>query len=165
MRPLPDLFADYAAYHQTRGNKWFHRFGIPMIMLTLLGMLARVPVWEQVTFGMVLIAFTSVIYLMLDWRLGALMIVVSVAFYVAGAALPMAANVAIFVLGWIFQFIGHSVYEHKQPAFMKNAMHLLIGPLWILNDAVPVVRQPSNPVLGLSGDRVVEAPRPDRATT
>lgn len=140
MRALPDLFADYAAYHRTPGNKLFHRMGIPMIMLTLLGMLARVQIWEQLTAGIVLIAIASVIYLMLDWRLGILMIVISALMYVGGAAIPMTINVALFVLGWIFQFIGHSVYEHKQPAFMKNAMHLLIGPLWILNDVVPVVR-------------------------
>ena len=140
MRALPDLFADYAAYHRTPGNKLFHRLGIPMIMLTLLGMLARVQIWEQLTAGIVLIVIASVIYLMLDWRLGILMIVISALMYVAGAAIPMTINVALFVLGWIFQFIGHTVYEHKQPAFLKNAMHLLIGPMWILNDVVPVVR-------------------------
>ena len=29
---IRDSFADYAAYHQTRGNKWFHRAGIPLII-------------------------------------------------------------------------------------------------------------------------------------
>jgi uncharacterized membrane protein YGL010W len=65
---------------------------------------------------------------------------VSVAFYFAGWAIPFWVNVALFVLGWIFQFIGHSVYEHKSPAFLTNVLHLLVGPLWILNDVVPVVR-------------------------
>ena len=46
----------------------------------------------------------------------------------------------LFMLGWIFQFVGHSVYEHKSPAFLTNFLHLLVGPLWILNDVVPVVR-------------------------
>jgi uncharacterized membrane protein YGL010W len=32
------------------------------------------------------------------------------------------------------------VYEHKSPAFLTNFLHLLVGPLWILNDVVPVVR-------------------------
>ena len=44
MRDINALFADYASHHQTKGNKWFHRLGIPLIMLTLIGMLARVPV-------------------------------------------------------------------------------------------------------------------------
>ena len=44
MRDIWSLFADYASHHQTKGNKVFHRVGIPLIMLTGLGMLARVPV-------------------------------------------------------------------------------------------------------------------------
>ena len=67
-------------------------------------------------------------------------------------ALSMAASVEsqcvrpVFVSGdrvvirWIFQFVGHSVYEKKQPAFLENVTHLLVGPLWILNDVVPVVK-------------------------
>lgn len=36
---------------------------------------------------------------------------------------------ALFVVGWIFQFIGHWI-EGKPPAFFKNPTFLLIGPLW-----------------------------------
>jgi uncharacterized membrane protein YGL010W len=139
MRDIRALFDDYASYHRTKGNKWFHRFGIPMIMLTLLGMLARVEL-GPIDAAIVLIALSSVYYLMLDWRLGLAMIAVSIGMYAAGRALPMSVNVAVFVLGWIFQFIGHSVYEKKQPAFFRNFVHLLIGPLWILNDMLPVVK-------------------------
>lgn len=139
MRDIRSLFADYAAYHQTKGNKWFHRFGIPMIVLTLLGMLARVPVWQWVTAGVALIVIAEAVYFTLDWKLGAVMLVVLAIFYLIGAALPLSVNIALFVAGWIFQFVGHSVYEHRQPAFLKNGLHLLIGPLWILNDVIPVV--------------------------
>ncbi len=142
MRDIGTYFADYAAYHQTRGNKLFHRIGIPPIVLSGLGMLARVggPVGGlRIDAAMLLIAVSMVVYLALEWRLALLMLAVSIAFYFAGAALPMWVNVALFVLGWIFQFIGHSVYEHRQPAFLKNGLHLLVGPLWILNDVVPVV--------------------------
>lgn len=144
MQDIRALFADYASYHQTKGNKLFHRLGIPMIMLTLLGMLARVEI-GPVDAAIVLIAVTAVYYLMLDWRLGAAMIAVSAGMYIAGAAIPMVVNVALFVLGWIFQGIGHSVYEKKQPAFFRNFVHLLIGPLWILNDVVPVVKAERTP--------------------
>ena len=140
MRDIRSLFADYAAYHQTKGNKWFHRFGIPMIVLTLLGMLARVPVWQWITAGVVLIAIAEAVYFALDWKLGAVMLVVMAIFYLIGAALPLGVNIALFVAGWIFQFIGHSVYEHRQPAFLKNGLHLLVGPLWILNDVIAVVQ-------------------------
>jgi uncharacterized membrane protein YGL010W len=139
MRDIRSLFADYASYHQTRGNKLFHRLGIPLIMLSLIGMLARAGV-GHINAAVALIVVAEVVYLMLEWRLALAMLLVSVAFYFAGAAIPFWVNVALFVLGWIFQFVGHSVYEHKSPAFLTNFLHLLVGPLWILNDVVPVVR-------------------------
>jgi uncharacterized membrane protein YGL010W len=39
--------------------------------------------------------------------------------------------IAFFVVGWVFQFIGHAI-EGNQPAFFKNPVYLLIGPLWIV---------------------------------
>ena len=155
---MPDvnvLFADYASYHRTKGNKAFHRLGIPLIMLSLIGMLARVHLWRlsysldfvpvvriyAVDAAMLLILAAELYYLAVEWRLAIGMLVVSAIFYAAGAALPLWINVALFILGWIFQFIGHSVYEHKQPAFFRNFVHLLVGPLWILNDIVPVVKR------------------------
>lgn len=144
MRDIQALFADYAAYHQTKGNKAFHRLGIPLIMLTLIGMLVRVALGNlgsvRLDAAMLLIAAASIYYFVVEWRLALAMFAVSIAFYFLGAAMPMWLNVTLFVLGWIFQFIGHSVYEKRQPAFLRNAVHLLIGPLWILNDLIPVVK-------------------------
>src|SRR5688572_3039647 len=142
MQDIHALFADYASFHQTAGNKTFHRLGIPMIMLSLIGMLTQVPLFTAGTVrydvAMVLIAAASAYYFVIEWRLAIAMTAVSIAFYFIGAAIPLVINAALFVLGWIFQFIGHKVYEHKNPAFFRNFVHLLIGPLWILNDIVPV---------------------------
>ncbi|MGZ5477318.1 MAG: Mpo1 family 2-hydroxy fatty acid dioxygenase [Thermoanaerobaculia bacterium] len=150
---MPDvnaLFADYASYHRTAGNKWFHRFGIPMIVLSLMGMLTRVEIFSidsfRIDLAMVLILASAVYYLALEWRLGLAMLGVSIIFYVAGAALPFSVNLALFILGWIFQFVGHSLYEKNRPAFAKNLVHLLIGPLWILSGMVPRRKTPRAPV-------------------
>jgi uncharacterized membrane protein YGL010W len=144
MQSVETLFADYASFHQTAGNKLFHRLGIPMIMLSLIGMLTQVPLVDVATVrfdaAMVLIAASSAYYFVIEWRLALAMIAVSIAFYFIGGVIPFWINVALFVLGWIFQFIGHKVYEHKNPAFFRNFVHLLVGPLWILNDIVPVVK-------------------------
>ena len=144
MSDIHALFEDYASYHRTAGNKAFHRLGIPMIMLTLIGMLTRVHVVSTgsvvIDAAMLLIAAATVYYFLLEWRIAMAMLAVSIGFHFAGAAIPLSVNVALFVLGWILQFIGHSVYEKRQPAFFKNFVHLLIGPLWILNDVVPVVK-------------------------
>ena len=39
--------------------------------------------------------------------------------------------VAIFVVAWVGQFIGHAV-EGKRPSFFKDLLFLLVGPLWLL---------------------------------
>ncbi|HEX7998294.1 MAG TPA: DUF962 domain-containing protein [Pyrinomonadaceae bacterium] len=41
---------------------------------------------------------------------------------------------ALFVVGWIFQFIGHAI-EGNQPAFFRNPVYLLIGPMWVVRRA------------------------------
>jgi len=38
---------------------------------------------------------------------------------------------ALFVVGWLLQFVGHAI-EGNQPAFLKNPIYLLIGPLWLI---------------------------------
>ncbi|MFN2531562.1 MAG: DUF962 domain-containing protein [Pyrinomonadaceae bacterium] len=38
---------------------------------------------------------------------------------------------ALFVVGWIFQSLGYAI-EGNQPAFLKNPIYLLVGPVWLL---------------------------------
>jgi uncharacterized membrane protein YGL010W len=40
------------------------------------------------------------------------------------------------VVGRIFQFVGHDVFEKRSLAFYRNLAHLLVGPLWILAKAM-----------------------------
>jgi uncharacterized membrane protein YGL010W len=52
------------------------------------------------------------------------------------ASLPLAVlnwrwALALFVSGWILQFVGHAI-EGNQPAFFRNPVYLLIGPWWLL---------------------------------
>jgi uncharacterized membrane protein YGL010W len=37
----------------------------------------------------------------------------------------------LFVVGWIFQFVGHA-FEGKAPSFFRDPTFLLVGPLWLL---------------------------------
>ena len=39
-------------------------------------------------------------------------------------------------IGWIFQAIGHAVYEKNSPAFFRNVVHLLVGPAFLWNEAL-----------------------------
>jgi uncharacterized membrane protein YGL010W len=46
---------------------------------------------------------------------------------------------ALFVVGWMFQFLGHLI-EGNQPAFFKNPMYLLAGPMWIAHRIAGALR-------------------------
>src|SRR5438046_10750424 len=41
---------------------------------------------------------------------------------------------ALFVVGWVFQFIGHAI-EGNQPAFFGNPVYLLVAPCWLVRRA------------------------------
>jgi len=132
-------FADYAAFPRTPGNQLCHYLGIPLIVLTLFGLLSRVELASLggygVTLAEVLLVLVSVYYLTLDATLGALMIAASGALLILGRRLPWTVALGFFLLGWILQFVGHYVYEKRSPAFYRNLAHLLVGPLWILAKA------------------------------
>ena len=36
---------------------------------------------------------------------------------------------ALFIGGWVFQFVGHAI-EGNQPAFFRNPVYFFIGPWW-----------------------------------
>jgi uncharacterized membrane protein YGL010W len=132
-------FTDYAAFHGTPGNKACHYVGIPLIVVGLFALLSAVPLFAvggfTVTLAEVLVLASTLFYLRLDATLAAFMLAVSVAAIAIGRQLPVGVAVALFALGWIFQFIGHYVYEKRAPAFSRNLAHLLVGPLWILAKA------------------------------
>jgi uncharacterized membrane protein YGL010W len=137
---LQGHFSDYSSFHRTPGNKACHYVGIPLIVLSLLALLARVPLFELGTFTVtaaeVLLVAATAYYLTLDVALAVMMLVASVLMAALGRVLPTSVAAALFVLGWVFQFIGHYVYEKKSPAFARNLVHLLVGPLWIAARAV-----------------------------
>lgn len=110
--------------------------GIPLIVLTLFALLARAPLFTvagyAVTPAEILLVGAVLYYLTLDVPLALLMAVASGALLLIGRQLSWPVALGLFALGWVLQFLGHYVYEKRSPAFYKNALHLLVGPLWIL---------------------------------
>ena len=41
---------------------------------------------------------------------------------------------ALFIVGWILQFVGHLI-EGNRPAFFRNPVYLLVGPWWLVRRA------------------------------
>jgi len=132
-------FADYGAFHTTRGNRACHSLGIPLIVLASLSLLARVPLVAAYGFTLTLaeamIALFVLYFLTLDRTLAAMMLLAYLALDAAGRLVSPAWAIALFVLGWILQGLGHWVYEKKSPAFFRNVVHLAVGQLFLVAKA------------------------------
>ena len=145
MRTVEDWLADYATSHANPANKALHWICVPLIVLAVLGFLwslpvpsalaQRAPLLNWATLGAVL---ALLYYALLSVRLalGMLAPLALVAFalaWLASLATPLWQTcLAIFVVAWIGQFIGHAV-EGRRPSFFKDLQFLLIGPLWLLS--------------------------------
>jgi len=96
----------------------------------------------EITLALVLIIVSCVYYLKLDLWFGCIMLLLFSAVYplalkIAGFGLAtwLMLSVGIFVVGWVFQFVGH-FYEKKKPAFVDDLIGLIIGPLFVLAEAI-----------------------------
>ena len=147
MSKIESYLADYAAYHRTPGNIACHFIGIPLIVYSILGLLQLikfddVPSFGRVTAAEVLIVLSFFYYCTLDFRLAMSMLIATSLLDIVARSMeaPILAGIA-FILGWVFQGIGHAVFEKKSPAFFRNLLHLMIGPLFLLNEAFGFYRK------------------------
>ena len=134
-RKVDALLQHYGLSHTHPVNEVIHFVAIPAIMLSLNGLLFAL----HPALVLVLIAGSLVYYARLSWPftlcmllLSSLMLAVVDAMSVAGILVP--ASVGIFVVAWIFQFIGHHL-EGKKPSFFEDLQYLLVGPLFVLSKA------------------------------
>ncbi|HFQ5047262.1 TPA: DUF962 domain-containing protein, partial [Vibrio vulnificus] len=69
----------------------------------------------------------SVFLMMLGYTLAS----IALAWSVELLGLPLAEMaVGLFIVLWIFQFVGHKI-EGKKPSFFEDLKFLLIGPVWV----------------------------------
>jgi uncharacterized membrane protein YGL010W len=145
MVSIQQNLTQYAAYHRDRRNIATHFVGVPMIVFAII--LALATVWIPLgpvtaTLAVVFSALTVAYYLALDVKLAITMAIVYFLMCAAaseithrlgpGASLGLAG--AIFVVGWIIQFVGHK-FEGMKPAFFDDAKQLLIGPVFVCAEA------------------------------
>jgi uncharacterized membrane protein YGL010W len=133
MTTLDAYFASYDGFHQTKGNKLTHYVGIPLIVFSAFGLLAAIPLPAPDWFSLGLVAWlgSTFFYVRLDAKKGGVFSVITLVTYLASRWFSWKLHLALFVVGWILQLVGHYKYEKKSPAFLQNLSHLLIGPFWI----------------------------------
>ncbi|HEX5340368.1 MAG TPA: Mpo1-like protein [Gammaproteobacteria bacterium] len=144
MRSIQSWLDEYGESHRNPVNKRLHWVCVPLIMLSLIGLLWAIPVpaaWAErsplLNWGVLFIVAALVYYYLLAWKLalGMTLVTAAVIALVHGVSLlsvPLwLLSVVVFVLAWIGQFIGHRI-EGRKPSFFKDIQFLLIGPLWLL---------------------------------
>ena len=140
-RRIDALFADYGASHSVRGNLLCHAAGITLIVFGLLSFLARVPIAGAWRASELLVALAFVFYAALDLPLAlAVLGYAAILDVAARAAESWPLGLAAFLAGWVLQGIGHAVYEKNRPAFLRNLVHLLIGPAYLVAEALGIRR-------------------------
>lgn len=128
---MDQLLAHYEESHRHPTNERIHFVAIPLIMLSLLGLLFAAHPWAAYAF-----AAASMVYYV---RLSAVFLLAMAALSVIGLALVHAMgehvlilSAAIFVGAWIAQFVGHQL-EGRKPSFFEDLQYLWVGPIFVLS--------------------------------
>lgn len=146
-RSLEDWLMLYAESHQHPQNQLLHTLCVPLIMFSLLGLLAEIPLSifndifssnNHINLAMPVVILSLLFYLRLSLRHSLLMLLASVlmlgiiALWQTASAAPIWPwMLGIFLIAWAGQFIGHRI-EGKKPSFFQDLQFLLIGPLWVI---------------------------------
>ncbi|MFC4726739.1 DUF962 domain-containing protein [Coralloluteibacterium thermophilus] len=143
-RRIDHYLGHYGEDHRHPVNQRIHLWCVPAIVWSVIALLWAIPV--PVALGMpglwaVLAMVAALLYYWtLSRRLGSgafllfvLMGVVCELLYDAVGAAGLAwTALAVFVVAWIGQFVGHRI-EGRRPSFFTDLTYLLIGPLWTLS--------------------------------
>ena len=130
-REVDRLLAHYGESHQNPRNEHIHFVAIPLIMLSLLGLLWAAHPWLAIGFvaaSLVYYARLSLVFLVSMAILSA----IGLALVHAMGSLVLPLSAAIFTAAWIAQFIGHKI-EGKKPSFFEDLQYLWVGPLFVLS--------------------------------
>ena len=131
MRKVDQLLAHYGESHRNPRNEVIHFAAIPLIMLSLVGLLYAAHPWIAYAFiaaSMVYYARRSIVF---QIAMAVLSVVALWAVRAMGTyVLPV--SIGLFVIEWIAQFIGHKI-EGKKPSFFEDLQYLWVGPLFVLS--------------------------------
>lgn len=130
-RQVHTQLAKYAESHLNPTNELIHFICVPAIVLSILGLAWAVhPLLALAT-----VLVSLIYYRTLSVPLAFGMVLLSCLMLWMLSMLPqvyvLQISLAIFVVAWIGQFIGHKI-EGKKPSFFEDVRFLLIGPLFVL---------------------------------
>ncbi|SCW01014.1 LAFE_0D03180g1_1 [Lachancea fermentati] len=127
----------YKRYHKQRANVIIHMIFVPTILYSGMVILHQVKLYKGYTLTHFLAVLFVMYYVALSRRVGSLLscILVATLHGIDTGSLSVSPRTAymLFVLGWIFQFIGHGYFEGRKPALLDSFVQSLVtAPLFIL---------------------------------
>jgi uncharacterized membrane protein YGL010W len=134
---LQKYFDEYEESHKNKINLAIHKIAIPLIIFHIIAMLSWVHVINVYNISLSLAQFAMPLIFLFYVRLNKLyafiMLIVFLFCFYLSKLTPIWVVCLIAALSWFIQLLGHAVWEKKSPAFSKNFLQLLIGPLFIIN--------------------------------
>jgi uncharacterized membrane protein YGL010W len=125
---------DYADAHRHPTNRLTHKVAIPVIVFHILAMLDWLTLGElggaPISAGHVGWAVASAFWIAHMPRSGLLLALLTAPMLLIAPMTPRWAVVALAAGGWLIQLAGHVIWEKNQPAFLKNLLQALVGPLF-----------------------------------
>ncbi len=129
-RRIDQLLAQYSLSHQHPMNERIHFLAVPLIMLTLIGLMFEI----HPAVAYVFLAASMVYYLRLSLVFSAVMAIWTALMLMVVFAMGehrLLICVSVFVGAWVLQFIGHKL-EGQKPSFFEDVQYLWVGPLFVL---------------------------------
>ncbi len=142
-RPVDRWLGNYSGDHRNPTNQIIHLVCVPAILWSVLALLWLIPVPSWLGRPGFWAGVAMVLTLFYYWRLSrALGFGMLIAFVLLGLLTHFLHGalggdlvwlaVAVFVVAWVGQFVGHRI-EGRKPSFFTDVVYLLIGPLWTLS--------------------------------
>lgn len=147
MKTAKEYFDEYAQSHQNETNQLIHYICVPLIFLSVIGLLMSIPTtflednielynplvenWAFVIGILLSIFYARLGFWYLVKMLLVIMLSIIINYWIGNNVNLLTASIIIFVAAWIGQFYGHKV-EGAKPSFLKDIEFLLIGPLWVI---------------------------------
>jgi uncharacterized membrane protein YGL010W len=144
MRSAEEWFNSYSQDHQNPINRSIHWVCVPAILWSVIAALWTIPVplavgapglwsWLAMTAALIFyIRMSRMLGLLMFALFGVLGVFTNALYWTLGPMPLLVLAVAVFVLAWVGQFVGH-IFEGRRPSFFTDLSYLMVGPAWLMS--------------------------------
>ena len=145
MKSLVEQLASYKSVHLNHNNIKTHFIGVPLIIWSVALMLTSFTIDVDIQASTYSFTFTAIIACLVLFYYSCLSIALAfatvlffgpliyLAIFMTAIDNKMLVALITFIVGWVFQFIGHK-FEKAKPAFIDDLNQLAIGPLFLVSE-------------------------------